>query len=202
MRCFFIIVLVFASSAAHATFLAVDVSVTANRTTGLTTFNALFNETPDFFTVDGIGRQADAFQFWLTDDVSASFFDTGYGGSGTSVIRGGEINLGAGIPICSILAGSQPTCGGWGEPIGAVDFDVTGALVTFSVSSALLGIDDPSNPPARWFLQTAEFGGCTGPGGRCVIQTGTVPEPGTLGLLGLGMVGLGLARRRQVTPGH
>ena len=60
------------------------------------------------------------------------------------------------------------------------------------------------NPWDGYFLNPLNSGGFTNSGGRGVnrvdllFRVTEVPEPGTLALLGLGLVGLGLSRRRKV----
>jgi hypothetical protein len=89
-------------------------------------------------------------------------------------------------------------------------------LATINLRALGPGPGDPNGTFSNWeaagasFAGTArsiDFGGTVNQVGYDNITFGssipgggtTVPEPGTLGLLGLGMVGIGLARRRRQT---
>ena len=50
------------------------------------TFRIVFNRSPDFFTADDLGRQADDFQYYVGSDVPVApwLYD--------SIVRGGEIH--------------------------------------------------------------------------------------------------------------
>jgi hypothetical protein len=94
----------------------------------------IFDRVPDFQSVDEFGRQADAFQVWLTYEggpVSGEAPD--------SLIRGAEIHVAGTVRLRWIEpASSDPNAGGWGELLGEVPYRQAGRFVSFAFPLAWL----------------------------------------------------------------
>jgi hypothetical protein len=116
--------------------------VTFNANTGVADFLITFDSTPDFFSADAFGRQADSFQFFINTNPSPTPFDMPtLWRNATTIIRGEEIHVFGDIPIrARTPSSSDPSSGGWGSMRGLVPFSISGASVNFSVSMAALGV--------------------------------------------------------------
>lgn len=107
-------------------------------------FKLVFNQTPDLFTVDHLGRVHQSFQVWY----DGSYVPTGnpprfpFDGPNTMVIRGPELAFTTGnlIPIRDARGfdGTDPRAGGWGPIRDSVPFELSGQTVRFSVPFASL----------------------------------------------------------------
>jgi hypothetical protein len=170
-------VLAFAAASAwlHATLAAATIetlvpdalSTHINHGLGLVTFNVVFNRVPDFSIVDGAGRQRDGFQVYVDSagPFVAGDFERASDGCAVptcnfdtkTIIRGGNIHLGLGLPLIWIdpLNPGPPENGGWGPTIEYLPFTVSGRLLSFDVSLPSLRDDDGH----FWYLfATSEYG--------------------------------------------
>lgn len=125
--------------------------------TGRVTFRIVFNRSPDFFTADEFGRQADEFQYYVGSDVPVApwLYD--------SIVRGGEIDSTGLIRIRNNALVPDPAqgSGGWGTVRAAVSFDLRGPVLQFSAPlSAVTDRTDPDVVP--YMLETYQFGAWTG----------------------------------------
>lgn len=148
-------------------------------------FSIVFNQTPDFTTVDAHGRPRDSFQYEIIPNVTGGFDQYPFDAVRT-VIRGDEIGAGHVIPI---RAGTQdgpdpnPKSGGWGVALGQVPFSLTGHTLSFDVPYKLMGTTDGN---FSYLLLTTHYGATVS-----AIQGSSVPLPSAalLGAAGLCMLG-------------
>jgi hypothetical protein len=107
--------------------------------TGQVVMTLIFSRVPDLTSVDAFGRQADAFQVWLTYEGGPASGD-----SADSLIRGAEIYVADTVRLRWIApASSDPNAGGWGELIGEVPYFQRGRLLSFAFPFAWLQATSP-----------------------------------------------------------
>ena len=101
---------------------------------------------------------------------------------------------------CAANGGSNNVCAEINDPWLAPIFDTTGAGNTYTFQfevtysdTFVVDIEDANIRAA--FSECTDADNCTD-AGLMSLRT-KVPEPGTLGLLGLGLIGIGLQRRRR-----
>jgi hypothetical protein len=138
-------------------------------------FRIVFNQPPDFFTVDASGRQAIDFQYYTPE----------------SLIRGAEIYITrTTIRIRSYPPPSDPdpAAGGWGPVIKTVPFILDGDTVTFSAPFDLFS----NSPIFTYQFQVDVFGV-----NKELITGSTAPEPATWVMTLFGFAGLGYASYRR-----
>src|SRR5688500_14703333 len=130
-------------TAAHAAF---DIAShgghvdTVNRPTSST---ITFPEPPDFFATNDGHPPNNAFQFFY--DAEPTEGEIGFAAEDVVIIRGAEILVDNTIPIRDSLnpSGEQfPNAEGWGEALGAVDFELDGQTITFTAGWELLRESD------------------------------------------------------------
>jgi hypothetical protein len=110
-------------------------------------FSVVFNEPPDFHTVDQAGRQADSFQYYVDYDTQYDEFRV--------LIRGEEIHWDDVIPIRDRDGYGGDHSGGWGPIRGVVPYTLDGSTLRFVVPLPLVG---DSEPPFSYRLTTVEYG--------------------------------------------
>jgi hypothetical protein len=162
MRAALVIALALVSSVAHAV-TPHWVSTNVNAKTGTVTFSIMFDDVPNFTTVDAFGRQADSFQFYVDSQrksLLGDFYKAARGEAdpiGKSIIRGESIHAGSGIPIVWVdPAGGPPESGGWGATHTTVPFSLHGKMLKLEVSIPDLEDDDG----VFWYyFETFEYGG-------------------------------------------
>jgi hypothetical protein len=120
-------------------------SVVADAINRRTTFQITFNEIPELFDVDALGRPVNAFQYFYDSQVELEP-DGIFSGDTIVVIRGPEIRFHDSIPVRDSHnpdGEDFPHAEGWGAMRGVVD-DLTldGATVRFTVPWSTLGETD------------------------------------------------------------
>jgi hypothetical protein len=178
------LLLVGTTGEAQAGFMFVSESAVFNPATGEVQFTIEFNQHPDFFTLDSVGRQADSFQYFIVGDPSLPYPE-----NYDAIIRGEEIHItGDTLRIRnSAPPNPDPASGGWGAIRGSVPFSLDGNVLTFSTPLPLIS-DHSTDGHFAYRLESYVFGGTT----RSVVSQSTVvPEPFTAVLLAMAGVTLG-----------
>jgi len=128
---------------ARAAFEILSHDVSVDDVNHQTTFRVSFNQPPDFFSADELGRPANGFQFFY--DSSPVDDEVGFAGDSVVIIRGVEIRVDNDIPIRDSLnpSGEEfPNAEGWGQTRGAVDYELDGATLSFTTNWELLNETD------------------------------------------------------------
>ena len=151
----FLVVATAIAERSDAALVALGHSVTIDPRERVVTFQIEFNEAPDFFAVDGLRRQTQAFQFYIDSEARPTFApvsDTDF------LVRGPEIFLGDGIPIRDREGDGGPNSGGWGPVRNRVPFLLDQAHLSFDVPLDTfegMGLD------ASYYLVITEFSDIT-----------------------------------------
>lgn len=160
----------------------VDQGVSVDRAAGSASFSLTFNRTPDFVAIDH--DQPDTFQYEIdadTTDLSASFGVKQI----DSVIRGGEIWEGKGLPIRETTGEGGPDAGGWGPVKTLLPFELDGTTVTFTVPLDELGDADGR---FRYRAFATENGAITTQVTGAIVPLPAAVLPGLLMLGGVSVV--------------
>jgi hypothetical protein len=142
-------------------------------------FRMTFNQAPDFFTVDGFGREENDFQYTTPD----------------SIIRGPEIYITRNTVRIRSLGppDSNPVSGGWGPVIATVAFKLIGDTLTFSAPFDLFN----SSPIFTYQLQADTFGVDNDLiVGSSTAPASAIPEPSSWAMMLIGFAGLSYASYR------
>lgn len=131
------------TSGARADFLLCNHKITNDYSEMTTEFELSFNGTPDFLSVDEFGRQANEFQYYISNDQHQSQVPEVPGSGLDVLIRGGEIAR-TGMLVVRLANGENggPDSGGWGREVGRVPFVLNGKKLKFTVPWAVLGETD------------------------------------------------------------
>jgi hypothetical protein len=140
-------------------------------------------------------------------DPSSVYFDVSIGGNPAvrySASPGDLSNLFARDNSGDLASTELPVLDGYSFLVQSPGGDGAGWVVRGSILDIVTGPALPTNPDPRLLdLETNVFsirdlGGSAGGSVTSVARfSARVPEPGTLALLGLGLAGLGLSRRRK-----
>jgi len=161
---------------AEAALLVLSQSAEVNLASNSVLFQIEFNRTPDFFTTDEYGRQADSFQYYVDADGGFPIFKGGefYYSNLESIIRGSEIYLGGDVRIRNAFPPDPElsSSGGWGSIRSSVPYTLSGNVFSLLVPLELIGDTDGK---FSYQLLWTEYGGAGG-----YIDAETVPEPATI----------------------
>jgi hypothetical protein len=154
-------------------------------------FTLTFNQRPDFFSLDEVGRPVHAFQYFYDSARETSDFRAA---DSVTVIRGSEIHFQNNIPIrASINASAEenPRAEGWGAVRLSVPYVLEGQTLSFSAPWSALAEDD-----GRFSYQVLAFeeGSLT----NALEQTTAIPLPRPLatGIAGLSALAVWKVSRR------
>jgi hypothetical protein len=164
---------------ARGSFEIISSDVTVDAATARTNFSITFNQPPDFFGADALGRANNAFQYFY--DAEPGGFE--FSGEDVVVIRGPEIRFGNGIPVRDSLNSTGetfPNAEGWGTLRGMADYEVDGSKLSFTFPWRTL---NESNRRFSYRLIATERGELTSDVSRVMIPLHPAVWGG-LGLLG------------------
>lgn len=168
-----------ASAQGQATLEALSYDSVVNVDARSITFELLLNRPPDFFTLDSVGRQADAFAYYFDTRPGVNALLTFFGEGPPGGVQSRIWTLD--IPVSGMLSvmGPQP---------GTVPYTLNGSELSFTVPFQMLGEEDGR---FSYRFELYEYGGWTG------ITYGPVPEPSTMVLSALGLMLSTIALRRR-----
>jgi len=138
-----------------------DVSVDTSNMTA--TFKVTFDQPPQFVANDS--GQPQAFQYEIDADNGVAAPSMDWSDIDT-VIRGGEIWEGQGVPVRDSQGDGGMNSGGWGPVRAFLPFDLNGDTVTFTAGLSALGDTDGK---FRYRLIASDNGEMTGQAAGAVI---------------------------------
>ena len=121
-------------------FLLVEETISNDAARRVTSFELIFNQAPDFFTVDEFGRQRHAFQYYIDTKAAPPPVPELPSPGLDLVIRGGEIARTGELVLR--LAGGGDGEQGWGRVLAQVPFVLHGNGLGFTVPWSALGETD------------------------------------------------------------
>jgi len=146
-----------------------DYRVWVDQSNDVTHFKVVFSQPPDFWTMDPLGRQANAFQFYI--------------GNSRNPVMLLQSNK---IPVDNLVSvrepsppdPSDPYSGGWGRLDKEVAYTLQGDRIDFTTALSDLKV----TYPFTYDLLACDYGGATTYIQGAISQN-TVPEPSTLALV-------------------